>query len=65
MSKPEIGSIWRHRRGDLYEVLLLANEYGGDDPEKWPVFVVYRSLGLQQVWARRLDEWRGSFTQES
>lgn len=60
--KPEAGDIWRHWRGATYEVLLLANECGGDDPERWPVMVVYRNPRLDQVWTRRLDEWHRSFT---
>jgi hypothetical protein len=60
--KPEPGSVWKHKRGEPYRVLMLANEHGGDDPEKWPVSVVYQSLRMNQVWVRRLDQWHGSFT---
>ena len=62
MSENEIvpGSRWRHRNGNAYTVLMLANEHT-DRPEKYPVTVVYQGDN-GRVWSRPLSDWRRSMT---
>ena len=59
MNDPKPGTIWRHRNGNLYTVLHIAN---GPDEERYPRTVVYQGEnGL--VWARRAADWHRSMTE--
>lgn len=51
---------WRHRNGNVYWVIGLANEYT-ENPEKYPVMVIYQG-GNGRVWCRPMSEWSRSFT---
>lgn len=62
MSEPrEIrpGSRWRHRNGNVYQVLLITNLL---DEERYPKTVVYRNVDVGSLWSRRYDDWQRSFT---
>ena len=47
------GQVWRHRNGNLYTVLHLANE---PNEERYPLTVVYQGRN-GKVWARRESDW--------
>lgn len=55
---PAPGQRWRHRNGNVYTVLLIANE---PNEERYPKTVVYIG-GNGRVWARRADDWQRSMT---
>lgn len=49
---PRVGSRWRHYKGGVYEVLLVALREGDIAP-----MVIYKSAdGV--VWVRDLQNWR-------
>ena len=52
------GSVWGHMNGNIYSVILIANE---SDDERYPKTVVYRGLN-GKVWARRSDDWHRSMS---
>lgn len=52
------GSLWRHRNGNLYMVLHIANL---PNEERYPKSVVYRGAD-GNVWVRRYDDWHRSMT---
>ena len=52
----EIGGIYRHFKGKLYKVLLIANDSetnNNDEPKK--VIVYEAQYGDKQVWVRDYD----------
>lgn len=53
-----LNTIWRHRNGNTYVVLLLANEHS----TKYPVTVVYQGTN-GNVLSRPLDTWHDSMTE--
>lgn len=57
--KPCTGEVWRHRNGNLYIVMCLANEHT-ERPEQYPVTVIYRGCINGKVWARPLVDWHRS-----
>ena len=61
MGYPTIGSVWRHRNGNIYTVLVMANTEGTDPSkfDKYPPMVVYQGQN-GKVWARRFDDWHRS-----
>lgn len=52
---PLPGTLWLHRTGRRYRVILIANE--GSDRERFPPMVVYRLEGTRHVYSRRVSEW--------
>lgn len=56
---PETGSTWRHKNGNEYTVLLVANL--ASERNEYPVTVVYRGQN-GKVWSRPLSRWHGSMT---
>lgn len=48
----EIGVIYKHFKGDLYEVLMLANHSETNEE-----VVVYRNLKSKKVYVRPLKMW--------
>ena len=55
------GSLWIHRNGGEYEVLVMANvEYS----DRYPLTVIYRSHttadARPRIWARRASDWHRS-----
>lgn len=59
--KPCVGDVWRHRNGNLYIVMCLANAHT-ERPEKYPITVVYLGCINGKVWARPLSDWHRSMT---
>ena len=61
VKNPAPNSIWQHKNGDQYQVILIANEHT-ERPNEYPITVVYRRLKDDKVWSRTLSRWHGSFT---
>lgn len=57
------GSLWIHRNGGEYEIIVLANLAF---TERYPLTVIYRNHTAGDVrprtWARRADDWHRSMT---
>lgn len=60
MTEPTPGTDWRHRNGNRYTVVVLANTHT-EDPDRYPVTVVYRGEN-GRMWARPLSDWHRSMT---
>lgn len=54
-------SVWRHRNGNEYVVILLTN-CGSVRADKYPPTVVYRNAHHGALYSRRLDDWHRSMT---
>ena len=54
-------SVWRHRNGNTYEVITLANA-STDRPEEYPITVMYKGTTNGKVWSRPLASWHKSMT---
>lgn len=59
-SAPERWSVWRHKNGDEYVVLMVTNE--SDRQDEYPATVVYWRPRDATRWSRPLSRWHGSFT---
>lgn len=59
---PEVGSIWKHYNGNVYEVIAIANTL---DTEKYPKAVIHKTRANGKVWTRRADDWHRSYTQQT
>jgi hypothetical protein len=60
---PEVGSIWRHHSGRLYGVKLIANAHT-EHPDRYPVTVVYVGRVNGRIWAKSLDRFLKTMTEE-
>ena len=61
---PEIGSLWRHKNGQSYFVIIIANKNASDDKkDEYPVTVVYKRDSDGTAWSRPLSRWHESFTE--
>jgi hypothetical protein len=60
---PLIGSMWHHRNGNRYRVLMFTNTCTDAPDERYPVMVVYQNQSNGTVWSRRLDDWHRSMTE--
>lgn len=58
---PEVGSVWTHKYGEVYTVVMLVNEHSVDT-ENDPIMVVYEDAGNQYKWAIPLYQWLSSMT---
>lgn len=63
---PSIGSIWRHKSGNEYRVLMVTNLYA--TKKEYPPTVVYESVNFDvdfedKYWSRPLSTWRDSMAQ--
>jgi hypothetical protein len=58
---PEVGSIWKHYNGGVYEVIAIANTL---NTEKYPKAVIHKNRANGTVWTRRADDWHRSYTQQ-
>jgi len=56
---PKVGSIWLHKKGDLYRVLAISNM---PDEDRYPRTVVYQNVNTDAVWSRPARDWLRSFT---
>lgn len=52
MIQPEIGKLYRHYKGTVYQVLAV-----GLHTETLEELVVYKAIGEDQVWIRPLKMW--------
>lgn len=58
--RPVIGSSWRHRNGNIYEVTGYTNLHS-ENTDRYPIMIIYRgNNGL--VWSRQLSDWYRSFS---
>lgn len=58
MTIPEPDTLWRHIRGDICRVVLVAN-LGANTPS-YPIMVVYQDKD-KVLWARPLALWDGQY----
>lgn len=58
---PKTGSKYRHRNGNLYEVLMIAN--ANSDRAEYPITVVYRGNN-GNIWAKTLADFNEKMTLE-
>jgi hypothetical protein len=59
-SAPEIGSLWRHYNGQVYQVVRITN-LQSKKPE-YPETVVYFNVLQDTWWSRPVSEWHRSFS---
>jgi hypothetical protein len=57
---PAHKSLWKHKNGNIYEVLMITN-LESERPE-YPITVVYCNARNFKVWSRPLSEWHRSMT---
>ena len=55
------GTLWKHTNGQIYKVVEIANAET-QQPDKYPVTVVYANTNNGTVWSRPLSDWHRSFT---
>lgn len=53
-------SRWRHSSGNIYAVILIANEHS-ENQDRYPTTVVYRDYD-GRTWSKPLSDWRRSMT---
>ena len=53
-------SRWTHSNGNIYAVVLIANEHS-ENQDKYPTTVVYRDYN-GKTWSRPLSDWHRSMT---
>jgi len=56
----ETGSMWRHRNGNDYVVIAVANLHA-DDPERYPKLVVYADEE-ERLWAKPVARFLSGMT---
>lgn len=61
---PKVGSAWRHKNGNAYRVVAIANDCDAHFSERYPVTVVYQGEN-GKMWARRADDWHRSMTHDA
>ena len=59
--KPDIWTVWRHRRGQLYRVVGFSN-MAGNDSDNYPFTVIYEGVSSGDKWSRPLNKWHESMT---
>ncbi|WP_316201017.1 MULTISPECIES: hypothetical protein [unclassified Bradyrhizobium] len=59
---PQIGSIWSHYNGNLYEVVLFTN-VDSTRPDRYPTTIVHRNILNGKYYSRKLTDWDRSMTQ--
>lgn len=60
-AEPRIGSVWKHRNGNVYSVVLYTNvETGRED--KYPHTIVYRNVHNGKHYSRKLSGWHRSMS---
>lgn len=64
LTPPAVGSIWRHRNGNLYRVEEIGNAESVADgrADKYPPTVWYRNTANNKPYNRRVDDWHRSMT---
>ena len=61
MELPELWSIWKHKKGKLYQVRGYTN-LATTNPSMYPKTVVYECVEFGKAWSRSVDNWHGSMT---
>jgi hypothetical protein len=61
MEVPALDSLWEHKSGRVYQVILLAN-MSSDEEVRYPKTVVYKDLN-SKIWSRPLSRWHESMTE--
>jgi hypothetical protein len=56
---PGEGSIWKHKNGGVYQVVMIANATT-EKPDEYPITVVYKRISDRTIWSRPLSRWHGS-----
>ena len=56
---PTIGSLWIHKKGGVYVVLMLSNT-DSTRVDEYPPTVTYRRLSDLTTWSRPLSKWYSS-----
>ena len=59
---PTPGSVWMHRNGNRYAVVMITNAES-ERQEKYPTTVVYRNVSNGNVYSRKLSDWHRSMTE--
>lgn len=56
---PRLNTIWKHRNGNLYQVVFITNR---PDEPRYPKTVVYRlhTQGMPSYWSRPVSDWARS-----
>lgn len=49
---PKAGEVWRHNKGHLYDIVAVAVDEAGHEPQ-----VVYRHQILGHTWVRPVSVW--------
>ena len=57
---PEVGSIWKHRKGDYYTVRGMTSQPDPEKADKFPRTVFYQGADGRR-WTRTLESWMESF----
>jgi hypothetical protein len=60
---PHIYSLWRHRNGNIYRVLMITNTSTNAPEDRYPATIIYQNKHNSTVWSRRLDDWHRSMTE--
>lgn len=61
MNTPKVGSIWKHKNGNVYKVLMICNEEAlPERRDEYPITIVYSGEN-NKIWSRTLEHWEGSF----
>jgi len=58
---PAIGSLWRHKNGNLYRVTDITNVETARQDE-YPTSVIYRNVNNGKAYSRKLVRWHGWMT---
>ena len=59
---PMPGSVWSHKNGNRYAVVLISNA-DSERQDKYPATVVYRNVENGKVYNRKLSDWHRSMTE--
>ena len=56
-----VGTLWEHKNGNIYEILLITNT-NSTKLDEYPITVVYRNTVNLTLWSRPLHRWYASMT---
>ena len=60
MIKPEQKTIWEHKNGDQYQVIMFSN-LDSERHDEYPPTITYQRLKDDTIWSRPLSKWYQSF----
>lgn len=61
LQTPRVNSMWTHKNGTRYRVIIIANDDLDSQPD-YPTTVVYINTSTFSTWCRPLSKWYSSFT---